>query len=250
MANRALIISPTGCDILEHEDYEQGKHWRMAHPERTYDTCLVLYKDDYVPEPGTYDMIVKAKGIKWHIIPQVAKMINWENYDYIGCWDDDYATDIRSVNRSLELARQHDFRLFQQSTTSYQWFDCLKHNPEWIFSETNFIEPGVCFFRNDIFRKVLRFLEDYKFEKSEWGIDKVMCHYLQATAHVVHETTVRHMRPEVSSYDKVAAQKEMDYLMTEFFPKYMMEKFGIEYQYNDNQVTYRAWVKENDKTNS
>lgn len=243
MHNRALIITPTGCPIMEHPDYEPGKHWRMANPERTYDTCVVVFKDDFVPEPGTYDMLLKAKGIKWHIIPKVAKMIKWEDYDYIGTWDDDYATDIKSVNRALELARQHDFRLFQQATTSYQTFDCLKHRPEWVFSETNFIEPGVCFFRNDIFRKVLQLLEDYKFEKSEWGIDKIMCHYLGGTAHVVHETTIRHMRPDESSYSKEDGFREMDYLMKDFYPKYAREKLGREYVYDDRQVTYRAWVK-------
>ena len=245
MSNRALIISPTGCPIMEHEDYEKGKHWRMAHSERTYDTCLVVFKDDFEPEPGTYDMLLKAKGIKWHIIPKVAKMINWEDYDYIGCWDDDYATDIRSVNRALEIARQFDFRLFQQATTSYQWFDCLKHNPEWMFAETNYIEPGVCFFRNDIFRKVLKFLDDYKFEKSEWGVDRVLCTYLGQTAHVVHETTVRHMRPEVSSFDKNEAEREMGYLINDFFPKYMKKNFNIDLvppDYAYQTRTLRAFV--------
>ena len=171
-ANRALIISPTGCNILEHEDYEKGKHWRMAHPERTYDTCVVVFKEDFEPEPGTYDMIIRKKGYKYKLIPQIADMIKWENYDYIGCWDDDYATDIRSVNLALQYARRYDFRLFQQATTSFQTYDCLKHNPEFAFTETNFIELGVPFFRNDIYRKVLRFLDAYKYEASYWGIDK------------------------------------------------------------------------------
>jgi hypothetical protein len=111
----------------------------MRKPERTYDVCVVVFKEDFEPEPGTYDMIIRKKGLKYKLIPQVCDMIKWENYDYIGTWDDDYCTDIQSVNRSLELARRHDFRLFQQAVTSFNTFPCLRHNPEWIFfSETTY----------------------------------------------------------------------------------------------------------------
>ena len=118
----------------------------------------------------------------------------------------------------------------------------MKHNPEFVFTETNFIETGVPFFRNDIFRKFLDFLNDYEYKVSEWGIDKVMCHLLQCTAHVVHETTVKHMRPE-SWYDKTDAFRDMEYLMREFFPKYMKEKFGIDYTYDDRQITFAGYKK-------
>jgi hypothetical protein len=241
--NRALIITPTGTNMFFDDAYDRNNHWRMRKPERTYDVCVVVFKEDFEPEPGTYDMIIRKKGLKYKLIPQVCDMIKWENYDYIGTWDDDYCTDIQSVNRSLELARRHDFRLFQQAVTSFNTFPCLRHNPEWIFSETNFIESGVPFFRNDIFKKFLQFLRDYDYKVSEWGIDKVLCYLLQCTAHVVHDTTIKHMRDE-SWYSKEDGFKEMDYLMRDFFPKYMREKFNIDYQYDDSQVTYRAWQKQ------
>jgi hypothetical protein len=243
MGNRALIITPTGCPIMEHEDYEKGKHWRMAHAERTYDTCVVVFKDDFVPEPGTYDMLIRKKGYKYKLIPQIANMIKWENYDYIGCWDDDYATDIKSVNRSLQLAREYDFRFFQQAVTSFNTFPCLRHNPEYLFTETNFVESGIVFFRNDIFRKLLAFLNEYEYNESEWGIDKILSYLFQGTAHVVHEVTARHMREDESWYDKANAFKEMDYLMKDFFPKYMMKEYGIEYKYTDIQQEYRAYKR-------
>jgi hypothetical protein len=201
---------------------------------------VVVY-NDFQPEPGTYDFIIRRKGLKWNLVPEVSKIINWEDYDYIGVWDDDYATDIQSINKSLAYARRYDFRLFQQSTTSFQTYDCLKHNPEFAFTETNFIELGVPFFRNDIYRKVLRFLNDYRYDKSDWGIDKVLCYYLQASAHVVHDTTVRHMLPDESTYNKEDGFREMEYLMRDFFPKYMRDNFGLEYQYSDVQQTIRAY---------
>ena len=238
--NKALIITPTGRPIYHHEDYDKDNHWRFTKPERTYETCVVVY-NDFQPEPGTYDYIIRRKGLKWNLVPEVSKIINWEDYDYIGVWDDDYATDIQSINKSLAYARRYDFRLFQQSTTSFQTYDCLKHNPEYAFTETNFIELGVPFFRNDIYRKVLRFLDAYRYEKSDWGIDKVLCYYLQASAHVVHDTTVRHMLPDESTYNKEDGFREMEYLMREFFPKYMKENFGLDYQYSDVQQTIRAY---------
>ena len=238
--NKALIITPTGRPIYHHEDYDKDNHWRYTKSERTYETCVVVY-NDFQPEPGTYDYIIRRKGLKWNLVPEVSKIINWEDYDYIGVWDDDYATDIQSINKALAYARRYDFRLFQQSTTSFQTYDCLKHNPEFAFTETNFIELGVPFFRNDIYRKVLRFLNDYRYEKSDWGIDKVLCYYLQASAHVVHETTVRHMLPDESTYNKEDGFREMEYLMRDFFPKYMRDNFGLDYQYSDVQQTIRAY---------
>ena len=238
--NKALIITPTGRPIYFHEDYDKDNHWRYTKPERTYETCVVVY-NDFQPEPGTYDYIIRRKGLKWNLVPEVSKIINWQDYDYIGVWDDDYATDINSIEIALSHARRYDFRLFQQSTTSFQTYDCLKHNPEFAFTETNFIELGVPFFRNDIYRKVLRFLNDYRYEKSDWGIDKVLCYYLQASAHVVHETTVRHMLPDESTYNKEDGFREMEYLMRDFFPKYMRDNFGLDYQYTDVQQTIRAY---------
>ena len=110
--NKALIITPTGTDYFLDDAYDKENHWRFTKPERTYETCVVVF-NDHQPEPGTYDYIIRWKGLKWNLIPEVCKIINWEDYDYIGCWDDDYVTDIQSVNRALALARQYDFRLFQ-----------------------------------------------------------------------------------------------------------------------------------------
>lgn len=242
MANKALIITPTGCPLSFDDGYDKDNHWRFTKPERTYETCVVVF-NDFQPEPGTYDYIVRRKGLKWNLIPEVAKIIKWEDYDYIGCWDDDYVTDIQSLNKSLEYARNFDFRLFQQSLTSWTVYPILEHNPEFVFTETNFIELGVPFFRNDIFRKVLRLLDAYKYKKSDWGIDKILCHYLQATAHVIHDVSIKHVRPE-SSYSKEDGFREMNYLMREWYPKYAKETLGLDYIYNDSQVVFNAYKRE------
>lgn len=239
---RALIITTAGIPLCFDDAYDKTKHWRYALPERKYDLLVVAY-GDYWPEPGTYDFVIKRSGLKWHLISDVTKMFDWTRYDYIGCYDDDYATDIPSINLALDLARQHDFRYFQQSIISWTAYEPIKQNPAWVFSETNFTETGVPIFRNDMFQKYLRFLDDYRYEKSCWGIDKILSHYLNTPANIVHACSIKHMRPDVSSYSKDDGFKAMDYLMKDFYPKYMKEHFNRDYQYCDEQVTFRAWAK-------
>ena len=246
--DNALIISPTGTKLFFDDEYDKDNHWRFNKPGRTYETVIIGFKDDYEPETDSYDHFFHYPiRHKWKQLPELldflkTKNIHWENFDYIGYWDDDYCTDIQSVNRALELARQNDFRLFQQSLTSWTVYPCLQQNKDWIFSETNFTEMGVPFYRQDLFRKVLTLLEDYVYNESEWGIDKILCYYLRQTAHVVHDVSIKHMRRE-SWYDKTNAFKEMDYLMRDWFPKYMKDRYNIDYKYAYEQVTIRALVK-------
>ena len=238
MDKRALIFSTVGVPMFHHEDY--GTHWRYTLSERTYDTCVLVY-NDFWPPPDTYDFQIRRKGLKWNLLNEVSKIIKWENYDYIGCIDDDFCTDIKSLNRALEIARNYDFRLFHMATTSYQTYPCMRHNPDYFFTETNFVECGAPIFRADMFGKMMAFLDDYKYEKSDWGLDKIMCHYLETTAHVIHDVTIRHCRENESTYDHADGFREMDYLMREFYPKYCKEKLGREYTYSDDQRELRIY---------
>ena len=244
--NKALIITPTGCPMFFDEEYDKDNHWRYAKEHRTYETIVIGFKDDYVPEPNSYDTFIKYPvRYKWKDLPKLLddREIPWYNYDYIGYWDDDYCTDIQSVNRALELARRYDFPFFQQSLRSWTVYPCLEQDKSCTFAKTNFTEMGVPFYRADIFRKVLELLEAYQYRESEWGIDKIMCDYLRLPAYVVHETSIKHMRRE-SWYDKTNAFKEMEYLMRDWFPKYMKNNFNIDYEYHDSQITIEKYTEE------
>lgn len=252
--DKALIITPTGCSLFFDEDYDKENHWRFAKPGRTYEVCVVGFKTDYVPEAGSYDYYVHYPvRYKWKQLPALCEYlitqgIDWREYDYIGYWDDDYCTDIQNVEKTLELARQFDMRLLQPSLRSWTVYPCLEQNKEWVFTETNFTEMGVPFYRMDIFKKVLTLLTDYVYNESEWGIDKILCHYLGQTAHVIHDASIKHMRRE-SWYDKTNAFREMEYLLREWFPAYMQSK-GKTYTYMDAQVILRAYLRNNDKVNA
>jgi hypothetical protein len=242
MTDRALIVTPTGCPMFFDDDYDRDNHWRMAKPERTYDTYVVTF-NDFEPEPGSYDSwTCYPIRHKWKQVPEMLDSLNisWYNYDYVGIWDDDYCTDIRSVNRALELARKYNFPFFQQSLRSWTVYPCLEQDASCSFAMTNFTEMGIPFYRRDVFEKVLVLLRDYQYRESEWGIDKIMCDYLRLPAYIVHEVSAKHMRRE-SWYDKTNAFVEMDYLMRDWFPKYMKDKFGLDYTYNDSQVVFQKY---------
>ena len=241
--DKALIITPTGCSMYFDDDYDKDNHWRFNKPERTYETFVVGFSEDFVPEPDSYDRFVHYPiRHKWKQVPELLDIFNikWYDYDYVGVWDDDYCTDIQSVNRSLQLARQFDFPFFQQSLRSWTVYKCLEQDTTCNFAKTNFTEMGIPFYRTDVFSKVLKLLRDYQYKESEWGIDKIMCDYLKLPAYIVHEVSAKHMRRE-SWYDKSNAFREMDYLMREWFPKYHKEKFGTDYQYHDNQVVIEKY---------
>ena len=242
--NKALIITPTGCSMFFDDAYDKNNHWRFNKPGRTYEVCVVGFKQGYVPEDNSFDHFFHYPvRYKWKQLPELCNFlidegVDWRNYDYIGYWDDDYCTDIQSVETALALARHTDMRLFQQSLTSWTVYPCLEQRREWIFAETNFTEMGVPFYRMDIFKKVLTLLTDYVYNESEWGIDKIMCDYLGQTAHVIHASSIKHMRRE-SWYDKTNAFNEMNYLMTDWFPKYMAAH-DRKYKYHDSQEILRA----------
>lgn len=242
--DKALIITPTGCPMYFDPAYDKDNHWRHVRPNRTFETLVVVF-NDFVPEEGTYDYLIRKAGRKWNLLPEICKVFDWSKYDYVGFWDDDYTTDIQSVEMALAAARQFNFPYFQQALTSWTVYPCLEYNPNIFFAETNFTELGVPFFRNDIFKKVLDFLGDYKYNESDWGIDKILSTYLGENPFIFHGSTIKHMRRE-SSYSKEAGFREMNYLMYDFFPKYMKERFGrdIDTSILDRQVILRAWSKE------
>lgn len=241
--DKALIISPTGCPMFFSDEYDKDNHWRYNKEHRSYKTIVVGFNKDYQPEHNSYDVFFHYPiRYKWKQLPELIDKfsIDWYNHRYIGIWDDDYCTDIQSVNRALELAHKFDFPFFQQSLKSWTVYPCLEQDKSCSFAKTNFTEMGVSFYRTDVFSEVLKLLRDYKYNESEWGIDKIMCDYIRLPSYVVHDVSIKHMRRE-SWYNKENAFREMDYLMKDWFPKYMKDRFGLDYKYHDNQTVIEKY---------
>ena len=51
--DKSLIITPTGCPMFYDDEYDRENHWRFVKPERTYEVCVIGFKEDYVPEQTT-----------------------------------------------------------------------------------------------------------------------------------------------------------------------------------------------------
>lgn len=243
--NKALIICPVGNPISFDDRYNRNFHWRFTNTglNRQYETLVVSY-NDFVPEEHTYDHHMVLKGHKWQIVKQVPGLFDINSYDYIGCVDDDLITDIQSFNFGLILARIHDFKLWQLSMIEGSGiiYQCLMQNKDWLASETNFIEMGSPFFRQDIFHRAVDFLNELDFTVG-WGIDKVFCDVLGCNANVVHAASIYHPPNTIkpSYYDQRDAMKEMNHMIYDVYPRIMRDKYNKpDWKFTDNQSTLKT----------
>ena len=240
-----LIITPTGIPMTFDPRFDAENHWRFTNKrERNYELLCIVY-NDFEPEPNSYDHILRMKGHKWQIIKQIPEFFDVTKYDYIGCVDDDQITDIQSFNLGLHIAKTIDSKLWQLSMMEGSGiiYDCLKQNKAWVCSETNFVEMGSTFFRQDMFHKAIDFFKELDFTVG-WGIDKVFCDVLQCTANVVHAASIyhppNHIKP--SYYDQNEAMKEMNHMIYEVYPRIMRDKYKREnWKFVDSQVTLKAF---------
>ena len=147
-----LIICPVGMEMTHDPRWKEEDHWRWTNNDRKYETLLVVY-NNFNPEPGSYDHLIRHKGHKWQIMQAVAKDIPLGKYNYIGCVDDDLITGYQDFNKGLELAEKFNFQYWQLSMPhdSSLIYRPLFNDPSCDFSETNFIEMGSCFFTEEKF---------------------------------------------------------------------------------------------------
>jgi hypothetical protein len=243
----SLIFCSVGQPLPTEGPYAEN-HWRRTdRGHREYRTTIVNYNHEsgFVPEKYSYDFCRDVKGYKWPLAHKHLKM-HYEsimkNYEYIGIWDDDIQTDIESLNHALIMAHNAGAKMFQLSLTqdSDEWFDILKHKPDYIFSWTNFIEIMCPVYHTSLIPMMIEFWDSYPF-KMAWGFDKVACELAEAPAMVIHSKQMYHPRREESTYDKTAAFEEMRICMEEAYPAYCKKHFGIDSaRVRDVQLEYSA----------
>jgi len=230
---KSLIFCPVGIPVHTYPAlYDENNHWRFTKPERLYDTVVYQYKDDFVPEPGTYDFIEKAKGYKWEIAKHFLDTFDYSGYEYIGFFDDDVITDIESVNHAITLATEKNIKLFQLSLAdgSERSHHILFQDKSLKYSITSFNEGMGCFIHVSL---IPIFLEFCKFHqpKSGCGLDLIMAHITKEQAMVIHERSMFHPPREfygyVSKYyDQSAADSEMYHILGNVYPQFMRHKYG------------------------
>lgn len=234
-----LIIIPVGNPITFDARFDKENHFRYTDKlDRNYE-ILVLQYSDFEPEKNTYDNIIRGSGFKWQLVKKLFNTypngFNYKKYDYIGFWDDDLITDIQSVNESLNIAIQNDLKIFQLSVTedSDMFYPILKNKSGIKYTKTNFNEVMAPFIHSSLIPICIELWNQYDIF-SGWGFDKILCDLTRIDAAVIHQYQMYHPK-RVSSYDKTNAFAEMDLLLNDIFPKFMLEKYEIIWKFEDRQ---------------
>lgn len=243
---KSLIITPVGNKIPTDQRWNEADHWRWTYNDRDYETLAIVY-NDFTPEEGSYDYILKMKGHKWPLIRDIRSIFPIDDYDYIGCVDDDLITNYYSFNAGLELAKAFNFQYWQLSMPDYSdlhpsYRNCLQQDSKCTFAETTFIEMGSPFFKRDRFMFLIDFLKHFEL-KIAWGIDKTFYDLFQCPSHVVHCAAIYQPIRE-SYYDKSEAMFEMNKYLYEDYPRVVREVYNREPNFIDRQVTLKKYLVE------
>jgi len=232
--SKNLIICPVGNPLTFDDRFDAANHWRYTKNHRLYKTFVIQY-GKFVPEENTYDMIAQQSGAKWKLAKDYIKKIDYEKYDFIGFLDDDLIIDIENINLSLQLAKENNFKLFQMSVTqdSDMFWPILVNKPGVKYTKTNFIEVMAPFIHSSLIPICIELWEKYDIE-SGWGFDKVLCDLTKEDAHVIHSSQMYHPK-KPSSYNKSNAFAEMDNLLYNVFPKFMLEKYNEQWSFIEKQ---------------
>lgn len=242
-----LIICPVGMKVPTGTTIDNKDHWRWINNKRNYETLVINY-NDFEPELESYDYIIKMEGHKWNLIQEVSKIFPVDNYNYIGCVDDDLITDYKSFNIGLELAEEYNFQYWQLSMPLGSclhpaYYNCLLQDPTCTFSATNFIEMGSPFFTSEKFNFLMDFLSHWKF-KVGMGIDRVFFDLFQCPANVVHCATI-HQPFRESYYDNTEATLEMYDFMYDKYAKILRQYYNRESYFVDSLSVIKKYLKEN-----
>jgi hypothetical protein len=240
-----LIICPVGNPLTFDSRFDSDNHWRYTNKqERDYETVVFQYSE-FIPEDNTYDTLIKKRGFKWSLAKELFESFDYSKYEYIGFLDDDLITDIQSINNSLKLAKEKDLKIFQLSVTqdSDMFYPILKNKPSISYSKTNFNEVMGPFIHTSLIPLCIELWSKYGIF-SGWGFDKVLCSLTKEQAAVIHEYQMYHPKKD-SSYDKSKAFAEMDLLTKDIFPKFMEEKYGEIWFFDDTQKEYELIMKTN-----
>jgi hypothetical protein len=234
---RNLIICPSGNPITFHDKFDKENHWRFTKEGRLYETMVFAYSD-HLTEPDSYDIIHKQKGFKWSLAKEwfCEGKIDYKGYEYIGFMDDDLVTDIKNINRAIEMAQKTNSKIFQLSVTkdSDEFFPILRNKPDMKYTKTNFVETMGMFIHSSLMPTVIDFWSRYDIYYG-WGFDKVICDITKTDATVIHKSQMYHPKKD-SSYDKSAAFAEMDKVLYEITPQFMRDKYNEEWSFKESQV--------------
>lgn len=98
--------------------------------------------------------------------------------EYVGIIDDDILISVAQINTALHLARCERLDVFSPSLShdspySHQW---MRHQPNRIYREVDWVEVMMPFYRGDLFMAARAYYQD---NISSWGLDRFLIPALQ-----------------------------------------------------------------------
>ena len=237
------IFVPVGIPIAFHDAYDKDNHWRYTKDTRNYQTIAYNYNDYHIEE-GTYDIVVKDKGFKWQMAKHFLETFDYRDYEYIGFWDDDLITDIQSINRGLEIAKQNDIKIWQLSTIagSDSSHGILHQDKNLKYTTTNFNEGMGVFFHSSLIPTLLKFWE-YHEVKSGYGFDLIFSSITKEKCGVIHECSMYHPA-KPSYYNLGEAIKEQNHITQNIYPKFMKDTYNEEVKgFSEPRKVYEIVLK-------
>lgn len=208
-------------------------------PDRNYDVVLCPYTE-FTPEPNTYDTLLpQQRGLKWKICKWFLENYDYSGYEYIAFFDDDIVTDVDSINTALKIALDNNLKIFQLSLLagSNSNHPITNQNPNLLYSITNFVECMSPFYHISVIEDFKELLNCHatwsEWSGIGWGLDCIVSDAMKTPSAIIHEVTMYH-KPSVSTYDRAAAEREMFYIWSHIYPKFMMERYKEEAVFVDN----------------
>lgn len=126
--------------------------------------------------------------------------------EYVGVIDDDILLSVSQLNTALHLGRAERLDVFSPSLShdspySHQW---MRHQPNRIYREVDWVEVMMPFYRGDLFMAARAYYQD---NVSSWGLDRFLIPTLQQlrgqTRTVLLDAVMASHRRPVTSGGKV-----------------------------------------------
>ncbi len=220
--NRYLLVARIGPNSLHNG-------WLEPAGNRNFDVLLSAF-DERASMPEGHGIFSEFRpGPK---IAGLAEILRdhaelWRRYDHIAMFDDDLASDAKTISRMFELCREHRLQIAQPSLdpSSHTSFMGLLQQKGWQLRYTNFIEMMCPVFSREALEKV----ESLFGLGYESGIDLVWCNMLATGERdfaVLDEVAVRHTRPIGGQMD---ANGFVDGRTYETEIQQVLDRFSLQY---------------------
>jgi len=241
-----LLVCPVGSIDLKSawSESEYQNHWR-TNTQSQYKILVYRYNPQFVLEKTEYHEIIDHIGLKFDHITHFLnnELDKYKDVRYIGFPDEDLYLSQQDLVNACEYAFERNIELFQISVDdNSRWhFGLFKHDSTIEYTINSGVEIMWPFMTYDIALK-LRDYCNYVKPKHGWASDYIFEHTLGVKGYVLHNWKMIHPFAK-QSYNTEEAHSEYVRVASVDAPKYLKEKFDIDYNFDGNWKTYSTKYK-------